>query len=151
VPVIAVTAENRLEEHAKLMAEGFDSVIAKPIDRHRLVQQVLSRASTEEENGGIEDEIRRLAPQYLENRRRELDEIRGALDRGDFERLGRIGHRLRGNAKTYGFAELSELGTRLESAAEQRDGSESLKTFEAISAYVSSAEASSNPNSLTLR
>ena len=54
----------------------------------------------------------------------------------EFERLARIGHRLRGNAKTYGFDELSDWGTRLETAGEERDGAEARTAFEGISTYV---------------
>ena len=65
-----------------------------------------------------------LIPGFIENRRKELEELRGALDAGRYEQLGEIGHRMRGIGTTYGFDRVSEFGGQIEeqAAASDREG-----------------------------
>jgi HPt (histidine-containing phosphotransfer) domain-containing protein len=65
-----------------------------------------------------------LIPGFIENRRNELEELRGALDAGHYEQLGQLGHRMRGIGATYGFDRVSELGGQIEerAAASDREG-----------------------------
>src|SRR5262245_10053977 len=69
-----------------------------------------------------------LIPGFIENRRKELEELRGALDAGRYEQLGHIGHRMRGIGSTYGFDRVSTLGGELEerAAASDREGLDAL-------------------------
>jgi HPt (histidine-containing phosphotransfer) domain-containing protein len=63
----------------------------------------------------IPDELRR---KYTERRARDADDLSASLDAGQFDVLARIGHQLKGNASTYGYEELAELGRKMEHAAE---------------------------------
>lgn len=65
-----------------------------------------------------------LIPKFLENRARELEELRGALAAGRYEQLGELGHRMRGIGTSYGFDQVSILGGQIEdrAAAADRDG-----------------------------
>ena len=47
-------------------------------------------------------DVRGLVPNFLANRRKDLDTIRGAMDTGDFESVRNLGHNLRGIAGLYG-------------------------------------------------
>jgi HPt (histidine-containing phosphotransfer) domain-containing protein len=58
-----------------------------------------------------------LLPRFLAHRRLDVITIRAALARNDFEAIGRIGHNLFGNGRSYGFPEMSAIGERLEAAA----------------------------------
>jgi HPt (histidine-containing phosphotransfer) domain-containing protein len=58
-----------------------------------------------------------LLPRFLEHRRRDVVTIREALERADFETIGRIGHNMAGNGVSYGFPEMSAIGERLEAEA----------------------------------
>jgi HPt (histidine-containing phosphotransfer) domain-containing protein len=58
-----------------------------------------------------------LRPRFLERRRRDVGTLRAALERGDFETIGTLGHNLRGNGVSYGFPDISAMGARLELAA----------------------------------
>jgi HPt (histidine-containing phosphotransfer) domain-containing protein len=62
-----------------------------------------------------------LIPQYLANRRLELTALEGALANQDFETIQSTGHKLKGNAGSYGFYELTELGDCLEKAGKEKD------------------------------
>jgi CheY-like chemotaxis protein/HPt (histidine-containing phosphotransfer) domain-containing protein len=61
--------------------------------------------------------LRDLVPVYLINRRGDIDLIRIALDRADFETIGRIGHNMQGSGASFGFEGLSTIGAELERAA----------------------------------
>lgn len=58
-----------------------------------------------------------LIPNYLKRRHAELVQIDAALIDGDLAPAAMIGHKLVGNAQTFGFAPLGELGRELEAAA----------------------------------
>jgi HPt (histidine-containing phosphotransfer) domain-containing protein len=58
-----------------------------------------------------------LLPRFLEHRRRDVVTLRAALEQGDFETIGRIGHNMAGNGASYGFPEMSTIGRHLEAEA----------------------------------
>ncbi len=62
-----------------------------------------------------------LIPQYLTNRRKEIDVLRTAIASEDFKQIRSIGHKLKGNAGSYGFYQLSQIGEALENAALKED------------------------------
>jgi HPt (histidine-containing phosphotransfer) domain-containing protein len=62
-----------------------------------------------------------LIPGFIENRRKELEELRGALDAGRYKQLGELGHRMRGIGSTYGFVRVSEFGGQIEERAAASD------------------------------
>lgn len=68
-------------------------------------------------NVKIDADLADLIPRYLDNRRVDLRDSRDALRTGDFARLQRIGHNIRGSGGGYGFQALVEIGARLEQAA----------------------------------
>ncbi len=65
----------------------------------------------------VASELRHLIPRFLENRRGELDRLRGALARNDFEEARKIGHVLKGAGGGYGFHEITRLGGEIERLA----------------------------------
>ena len=62
-----------------------------------------------------------LIPGFIDNRRKELEELRGALDAGRYEQLGELGHRMRGIGSSYGFDRVSEFGGQIEERAAASD------------------------------
>ena len=65
--------------------------------------------------------IAELAPAYLERRAGDIVQLREARARGEWARIGAIGHDLRGTGATFGFIWISEIGGELEAASERRD------------------------------
>jgi HPt (histidine-containing phosphotransfer) domain-containing protein len=65
-----------------------------------------------------------LIPEFIENRRRELQALRAALAAGRYDQLGELGHRMRGIGTSYGFDRVSMLGGQIEDQARiaDRDG-----------------------------
>ncbi len=63
-----------------------------------------------------------LVPGYLKNRGEDVQRIAGLLAAKDFAALRKLGHNMRGSAGAYGLAPLSEIGARIEAAAQAADG-----------------------------
>ena len=62
-----------------------------------------------------------LIPNFMANRHREVDELRAALERKDYERLRQIGHRMKGLGRSFGFDYVSVIGIEIERAARAAD------------------------------
>lgn len=61
------------------------------------------------------------APTYLKNRVDEMIELKRALRAHEFKVFEFAGHKLKGNALSFGFGEIGVLGDRLEKAALAED------------------------------
>ncbi len=69
----------------------------------------------------ISRDLEDIAPIFLDNKRKDLQTLRVAVGAQDFATLQTLGHRMKGDGGGYGFDAISETGSRLESAAKQRD------------------------------
>jgi HPt (histidine-containing phosphotransfer) domain-containing protein len=69
----------------------------------------------------VDPDLVDLVPGFLDNRRADVDNIRVALDRGDYKSIHRIGHNLKGDSGALGFDGLGEVGRELERAALAQD------------------------------
>ena len=66
-------------------------------------------------------DLQELIPEFIENRRRELQALRGALAAGRYDQLSELGHRMRGIGTSYGFDRVSILGGEIEDHARSAD------------------------------
>jgi len=62
-----------------------------------------------------------LVPDFLGNRRTELESLRQALARSDFEQLRHLAHRMRGVGGSYGFDYVTTLGRQIDQSARASD------------------------------
>ncbi|MBF0629211.1 MAG: Hpt domain-containing protein [Magnetococcales bacterium] len=69
----------------------------------------------------IDEDLAEIAPGYLENRGKDLEQLPRALADGDFQSLRVLGHRMKGSGAGYGFDGISEIGRAIEEAAKQED------------------------------
>lgn len=69
----------------------------------------------------VEADLADLIPSYLSHRWADLAMAHKLVQAKDYERLARMGHRIRGSASPYGFGELGAIAQALEQAAGQRD------------------------------
>ncbi|MFN7905286.1 MAG: Hpt domain-containing protein [Pseudobdellovibrionaceae bacterium] len=58
---------------------------------------------------------------YLERRKADLEKCFIAISCRQFEEIESIGHKIKGNGTTFGFPELSELGSEMEAAAKAKN------------------------------
>jgi HPt (histidine-containing phosphotransfer) domain-containing protein len=65
----------------------------------------------------IDRDLEDLVPDYLENRRLELIDLKKLIEQKDLAKIKTIGHKLAGNAGGYGFHTLGTIGSKIEKAA----------------------------------
>jgi HPt (histidine-containing phosphotransfer) domain-containing protein len=58
---------------------------------------------------------------YIERRKRDLEDCMTSLASHQYEDIERVGHQLKGNGATFGHPELSQIGKKLEQAAQVQD------------------------------
>jgi HPt (histidine-containing phosphotransfer) domain-containing protein len=69
----------------------------------------------------VDSDLADLVPKFLANRHKDLLQIGDAIERSDNDALRTIGHNMKGVGGGYGFAEITELGKRIETAAKNGD------------------------------
>jgi HPt (histidine-containing phosphotransfer) domain-containing protein len=85
----------------------------------------------------IDPDIEDLIPGFLKGRREDIAIIDDALEKGDFSRIQRLGHSLKGNGAGYGFDELTNIGRTLEAAAVSGDRDRIRQATDAMADYLS--------------
>ena len=81
-------------------------------------------------------EIEKLVPEFLANRRADLDKLRAHIDAGEWDRIKSIGHKMKGTGRGYGFPRISEIGRALESAGADGDAGRARAGTDALEAYL---------------
>ena len=85
----------------------------------------------------IDMDYQDLAMEYLENRKKEFVLLQELLSKRDFAQITILAHRLKGNAKTYGFAELTDIGQDLEKFSSRQIEEDCRRLIDAYGDYVS--------------
>ncbi len=67
----------------------------------------------------VEPVLKELVPDFLENRRRDLERMRQALRAGDLSAIRDVGQNIRCFSRVYGFDELTALGEEIRCAADE--------------------------------
>lgn len=67
----------------------------------------------------VDPDLQEIIPDFFAIRRKDLEKIDLLLQQGDYAGIGRIGHNLKGAGGGYGFDAISEIGQRLEQAADR--------------------------------
>lgn len=73
---------------------------------------------------------------YIERRKLDRDQLLQAVDDRSVEVFKRIGHQIRGNAGSFGFEDLVNLGNRMESVDGDNLTSEGRAIIDALNAWV---------------
>ncbi len=133
-PIIALTASALKGDQDRCIAAGSTAYLTKPIKQEVLLQAVKSfsidaKQRTSSAGSGSLDVIRvrvdpryaDLAPRFLESCRDDVASIRAALARNEFERIGDLGHGMRGAGSSFGFDAITNFGATLEDAAKILD------------------------------
>lgn len=66
-----------------------------------------------------DEDIVDIIPGYLENRQKDLETLKQALN--DFETVRSLGHKMKGSGGGYGLDRISEIGKAVEEAAKAQD------------------------------
>jgi HPt (histidine-containing phosphotransfer) domain-containing protein len=84
--------------------------------------------------------LRAVIPGYLKNRRGDVDAIRDALARSDYEAIRELGHKMNGSGSGYGFPRITEIGQGLENASRERNGEAIQSGVAELSAFLDQVE-----------
>ena len=84
----------------------------------------------------VDPVLESLVPRFLENRKRDVAALYGALGDGDFTTIGSIGHAMKGTGGGYGFHAISALGKEIEDAARAEDGVGATQWITALEDYL---------------
>jgi hypothetical protein len=88
----------------------------------------------------VDSTLEDIVPGYLENRRRDVDVLRHAVERADFGAIRVLGHNMKGSGGGYGFATLTELGAAIEKAALASDPDAVLRHTDDLASYLGRLE-----------
>jgi HPt (histidine-containing phosphotransfer) domain-containing protein len=107
------------------MASYLKTVKAKQCaQQQRRNREVYMTGSKEEENNGegairvvIDPDLEFLIPQYLQNRKKDMEIITEELQKEHYEPIRIIGHSMKGSGGSYGFERLTCIGSALEESA----------------------------------
>ncbi|MDP8989496.1 MAG: response regulator, partial [Acidobacteriota bacterium] len=133
IPIIAVTANARRQDIQMSRDSGCTDHISKPISKHKLLSIIEQygapmkpvekpmNASLEPITIEISLDLEDIVPGYLAARRTELPVMEGLLAASDFKGLAALAHNLKGTGASYGFPDLTRIGSVLEHAAKETD------------------------------
>jgi len=93
----------------------------------------------------VDEDLRELIPGYLENRRNDIVEIAAALERGDFETIRSLGHKMKGSGGGYGFDRITEIGETFEDAAKRSQTQKIRDQIHRLQAYLDNVEVTFQP------
>jgi HPt (histidine-containing phosphotransfer) domain-containing protein len=68
----------------------------------------------------VDSDLEELIPGYLQNRRKDIEALREALAREDFDTSQQLGHTMKGSGGGYGFDSISAIGMAIEEASKSR-------------------------------
>jgi HPt (histidine-containing phosphotransfer) domain-containing protein len=88
----------------------------------------------------VDPEIEAAVPEFLDSRRQDVTALREALERGDFETIRRLGHRMRGSGSGYGFEAITQIGECLERAGRNRTPDEVPRWLAELADYLERVE-----------
>ncbi len=126
VPILAITANTHREDVQATRDAGCTGHLPKPISKAgllRTLRELLNPDLLErsEAPAPIPETLagNSEAPRYLSACRKELPEMVALLAASDFEKISTRGRNMKGAAHSYGFADLTDIGGKLEKSAQQ--------------------------------
>jgi PAS domain S-box-containing protein len=157
IPIIAMTAHEGVEEIKKCMEAGCNDYLSKPIRGKTMIEviernlsEVLEETKLDEKTTVFVDpDLEDLIPGFLNNRRKDIEEMKRLLLDDNLKAIGRIAHSIKGTGGGYGFNVISEIGSEMESAANRGEKDEVRRLIDRLSRYLSSVKVASKKKERT--
>jgi HPt (histidine-containing phosphotransfer) domain-containing protein len=159
VPIIALTAAAADQAVQRSLAAGCDLHVSKPVRKATLIEAIRKAtnamaaaapsAALIGADGGdnvgrlivqVDRDLSDLIPGFLEHKRNDARIIAAAIDRADYDELGRIGHKMKGEGGSYGLDTITDIGAALERAAAGRNLAALQRCAEELRHYLESID-----------
>lgn len=88
----------------------------------------------------VDESLEALIPKYIERRVADVDALRAATLMHAFDEAQVIGHRMKGSGGGYGFDPITEIGSRIEQAAQDADESALGAATESLDRYLTEVQ-----------
>ena len=88
----------------------------------------------------VDAELEEIFPAYLNNREKDMAELKSSLLAEDFEQMRHIGHKIVGNAAGYGLESLSDYSRQLEESAKKGNLSGCKDAIKNMEGFLSTLE-----------
>jgi len=142
-PIIALTGSTFQEKGTTCLDAGFDDFVEKATIQETLtsiIQRHVQTVQIQADKIRIDKSILHLIPEYLENRKEDVQRIRYALAEQNFIAIEDLGHKMKGSGKCYGFEKISMLGHRIEMLAKQKNAGEIEESVDQMQDYLSNIQ-----------
>ncbi len=139
-PIIALTGSTFQEEGTTCLDAGFDDFVEKSTIQETLAKIIQKHVKTTQvhiDNIHLDKSILPLIPEYLKNRKEDIQRIRHALEKRNFSAIENLGHKMKGSGKCYGFEKISMLGHKIEIFAKEQNADEIEKSVGQMKDYLS--------------
>jgi len=153
VPLLALTGDGSSETSQACRDAGCTSHLTKPFRREPFLKAIGSYAPGRRQTGHGEadgharripvrgeKELEKVTPRYLQSKREDVEKLRRALAEKEYEAIHTLGHGMKGSGASYGFHEITEIGTRLVTTAKMQDADTVLALIDDLSHYLDSVD-----------
>jgi CheY-like chemotaxis protein len=119
-PIVALTANVMKADVQRYLESGCNDVLAKPVERERFYDVIATQLAggtaqrKAVDDDGFEREMVSLTAAFRARLPSQIDAIRVALARADWDALRALIHVLKGSAGSYGFGHLTDLSAQIE-------------------------------------
>lgn len=138
-PIIALTGSTFQEKGTTCLDAGFDDFVEKSSFQsvlNEMVNKHVQNANVKKEKIILDETLLPLIPEYLRNRKEDIQKIKKALDNNDFDRIEDLGHKMKGSGKCYGFEKISMLGHQIEVSAKRKRSMEIKRSLGQMQDYL---------------
>ena len=149
--IIAMTANAMQGDREKCIKAGMDEYISKPIDFDLFFKIIEKRMKTNDKNANknyklIDENIdvfikytglsksiaKELYMDYMEYLNNALHNIKGYIDKKNFEEVDDLAHQLKGSSGNLRIQSIYELAIKLQNAAKEKNIEKCLSTYKII-------------------
>jgi CheY-like chemotaxis protein len=151
VPIVALTANARVEDAEQSQTAGCNTHLSKPISKEKLIAAIESfrdvagpqkvvpeNAPAKETTWPIQipEGFEELSRGYIARKQRDVLRMMELLPSKGLNELRVFGHDMKGTGACYGFPELTKLGAAIEAAAKAGDLAQLADQLSKVSHYV---------------
>jgi PAS domain S-box-containing protein len=147
-PILAFTANAMTSDVRASHEAGADGHLTKPISKSKFLAAIEEYSHVPEPPHPREEKVHvtitegleQLAPDYLERRKIEVTQLTQLLADAEFDQIRKIAHNITGSGGSFGFSDLTTIGSQMENAAKSGDIHRLALKIGEMQRYLSSVE-----------